>query len=439
MGYTTGLKALDSNGRVQIGMQNATVDYSNKNQNQGTSNDSAKVMARIQFDVTGITKSDYLTIDIRDDYDFQGKINIDEASLEPENQVRLREAAYHRPPRPRRIFFSAGRFPAPYSGIIATDGARIGYSSSKNLRLGALAGAVPSELANPVYVTPDTSREQETNVTSAFIIYERPKSAKGRITGLYTSNALTTAPTSHLVDSSSRTFYYHSGLLHLGLRHQIRTLLHFDLDPENRTRYYKTSYTYFSKNFRASLATDGVDNSDYYLRKDSSTDSLEPSGVINYYLTLRQALGRKYFLNAKVLQGSRVEDNLVRSDYSVSMGMRMLRGRFIGIATYGTKEEFIRKGPYTKLSLRYYANSYNLNISHHQQERKYDSGSEASAQMMAADVGFFINRKLRGIGGVTYIKGEEVSIMNYLVMIGYRFGESSTAPVKNRASLFERL
>ena len=164
--------AYEYNGSVRAGYINSKIDYSSADLS-GATNDVEIFSTRLNLDVDRINrKEDLFTLDLRDRYDFFGKVDSEILQLSAENTLQIREAAYKRPWENNRTFYSVGRFSLPSAGILANDGGEYGYRMSKRHRVAAFIGIAPEDVLTPASITPEI-RGYDGNQGGVYSVYEK--------------------------------------------------------------------------------------------------------------------------------------------------------------------------------------------------------------------------------------------------------------------------
>lgn len=432
---STPLSAAEYSGSARIGGVSSKVDF--PGDIQGETNDIQVLSSRLKMDVDGLTrKDDYISVDARDRYDFFGKSQSEIQSLEAENTLQVREAAYKRPWERNRSFFEIGRFSVSEAGIIANDGGSYGYRFTKNLRLVGFLGLAAEDIVTPASINPDV-RGFDGNQGGAFLVYEKKGGMDG--TSTYMTNSVAQAPSFELNEFINRVFFFHQGVFNLGLKHRISTLIDTDLAPSSNLRRGFLTYAYYSARHRVRITANRITAEDYRINREIR-DELEPSTLTAARLTYQYRINKS--LQSRVFYGNakRSIDGLSSQHYYVGISYNGLLKKRLSLALrYGIKDDFLSDDTYIYTQASYYSKSWDFLVSYTQEQEKSDSGEEFNPSTIGTELGFYLSDKTRGSLGYSQSSAEDRSISSFMFMIGYRFGTEATSPIRRRTPTFEEL
>ena len=429
------LSAVEYSGGLRVGGVSSKSDF--PGDLQGETNDVQVISSRLNLDLDDLTRSDdYLHFDIRDRYDFFGKAESEVQSLGSQNTLQVREAAYRRPWQRNRHYFSAGRFRLDEAGVLANDGAEYGYRLSRYGRIGLFIGLAPEDIVKPASIEADV-RGFDANQGGVYHSYDK-KSESG--TGsIYMNNAITQAPSFELNEFINRVFYFHQGNYLINQSHRLSSYFNFDLAPSTSLRRGYLSYGYYSQRHRARVALSRITAEDYRT-KQNVLDDLEPSTLTGLSGTYQYRFSSALQARSSFGYDKRSVDGLAATDFSVGLNYNGLLKKKLSLGLrYGGRDDFLSDDSYYQLLASFYSDYLSLNFQYGAESRSYDDGSELNPTTIYGELAFFFGQKVRGSLAYSMTDAEDRNITTAFLMVGYRFGSDSVAPVRRRTPNFEEL
>lgn len=422
-------------GQARFAFLSSEVVYSEPIQEE-TSNNVSIINMRLFLDGQDVfTRQDGIVLDIRDKYDSYGTANLSGLTLEPENSIVIRQAAYKKPWQRSRTFYTAGRFSVPEMGILSNDGAEYGYRLSRRLRVAGFVGIAPEDVVTPAAVEPDY-RGFDGNQGGVYSVYQ--KENVGRMRTTYMVNGLAQAPSFELEEFVNRVYYYHQGLFNLGPNHRISSFLNLDVMPSFSPRQAYAYHTYYKPRYRIKSYASLITADDYRLKKDI-LDDLEPSTLLTVKSGGHYRFQRDLNFDGS-LEYARRGDGLNKTEIEIGGTYRkLMKRRLVLGGHYGMINNYQSNDSYLKLSSTYYQNKYSVSANISMRTEAFDNGETLSPMIVLLDASYYPNSDLRGSFSYQMASAEDRSVNTAMLSVGYHFGSKSTSPTKSRAANFEDL
>lgn len=442
-------RAAEYYGRVMVGAYQS--DEKEATPVEGTdSNDQSAILGRAYLDVTGIGPfRNEVVLDFRDKYDEFGQRDDKRIALIPSNEPQLRQLAIKYPFEGDRIFWSLGRFPVEDAGVVANDGAEVGYKMTANWRLGLFGGLIP-----------DTAPGESTTVNAddkevgAYATYQAR--TKDWWQHSYFANGLVYKDTQEepvILDdgtteesnpdtgkvSVQNVNWYTQSVYQASQTTRISAVGYVNLSPAAYVRNFWGSYfRQLLPAFSATVSVMRLDLTEYRKIRDIR-ETIGPSGYTQGKLSVLQKLNKRIGITGDVLYGTR-EDGLMK--YEVAPGARVSQLANNKLSLYGRggfRRNFVSKDTFVTVGGDFYAKKFELGLNQEYRiENKGDAGT-LHAMITDASVSTMLADSILGSAMVEYAKDENVTIMSGLLTLGYRFGSRQMTPFIDTARPLERI
>ena len=429
--------AVDVLGTARVGAYTRTVQFIDEI-NGETNNDENVFSAQLKAEIYDFnSRDDTFVMDIRDKVDTFGKLDQQNLSLETYNRLQIREMAYKRPWETNRIYFSLGRFSLIEAAIIDNDGAEIGYRFSRSLRFGLFGGQAPKDVVTPYYINPDDAAEVNSTQGGLYVSYEK-KSGFER--SIYTNNAVAISPTYNITDEQSHTYFFHMGLWNLTPSNRISTYLIQDLVPTSSLRRGSVSHQYLGVKLKTSLSFAQTNTEDYLIRRDL-LDELLPSSEQAINLDIRHRMFSMLSVDYSAGFSKRSADGKTANDFALGIILpKFLLATGSLRAQFGQRTGYTSEGTFIRAGYEYWNQTFSASLIHTVRNDTYEEDQfKTTRQITDVDAGIFLSDRLRGSVGFQREADERLSATAFFMMVGYRFGVGSVAPVRQKPSLFEEI
>lgn len=427
------LEAAVTRGQVRAGYSSRGVEFNQPVAGE-VSNDESVISLQARVDVSELNESDdRFLLDVRDKYDSYGKLERQNLRLSSYNRLILRSAAYQRPWESNRLYFTVGRFSLPEANVMAHDGVDFGYRYTRATRIGLFGGQGPEDVLTPLYVDPNTTQVNSTQLGS-YVTYEDKEGVED---STHMTNAVVMAPTYLITDADSHLYFYHQSMMTFSSVHRVMGIVQQDLSPSSSLRRAYGSYTYFTERYRGTVALQQTSTEDYLI-KQTLQDNLAPSSVRSLDLSFRQRLSPTLALDYSASYGSRSDDGKTRTELAFGVFLpKLMSESGSAKAQVGTRSNFTSSDQFVKVGYDYWSKSFGGGLSHLVVMEDYESGEKNTRQITSIDGGFYLSDHIRGTAGYQLEQDNQVSANALFLMVGYRFGVGSVSPVHTKPPRFE--
>lgn len=442
-------RAVEYYGRAMVGAYQS--DETLAEPVEGTdSNDQRALLGRAYLDVTGIGPfRNEFVLDFRDKYDEFGKRDDKRIALTESNEPELRQLAVKYPFEGDRIFWSVGRFPVEDAGVVANDGAEVGYKLTGNWRLGLFGGLIPD--ATPGKSLTLTPEDRE---AGAYVTYQ--SRVKDWWQHAYFANGLVMRQTQEepvvLEDGTTEEADPDSGLVEVtnvnwytqsvyqpsqGTR--MTAVGYINLSPAAYVRNFWGSYfRQLLPSFSGTVSVMRLDLTEYRKIRDLR-ETIGPSGYTQGKVSVLQKLNKRFGVTGDALYGTR-EDGLMK--YEAAPGVRatqLLNNRVSAYARGGFRRNFQSRDTFVTLGGDFYARKFELGVTQEYRIENHVDGETLHAIITDVGVSTMVADSLLGSAMVEYAKDENVTITSGLLTLGFRFGSRQMTPFIETARPVERV
>ncbi len=428
-------KAVEASGQVRVGGYTRSVEFAEPIDGE-SSNDEKVYSAQLRMSIYDFSShDDTVQIDLRDKVDNYGALNSENLTLENYNRFQAREVAYKRPWESNRLYFTLGRFSLIEANVLDNDGAEVGYRMSRDMRFGLFGGQAPKDVITPYYVNPGVKSVSDTQ-GGVYLSYDKKNGLERE---LYTNNAIAIAPTYNLTDKDSHTYFYHMALWEISQQHRISSFVQHDFVPTSALRRANITYTYTGEKVKSNVSLLQTNTEDYLIRRDI-LDPLAPSPVQTLSFDLRHRMLPGLSVDYSADYSRRTVDG--KNETGVALGVilpKLLVSTGSFRAQYGMRNNYLSKDKYIRGGYEYWNQNFSISLIHTASQEDYEDGFVNHRQVTNLDAGFFLNDRIRGSLGYQREKDDKVSANALFVMLGYRFGKGTVAPVRTKPALFEEI
>ncbi|MBC7659319.1 MAG: hypothetical protein H7249_06385 [Chitinophagaceae bacterium] len=435
--------AVEAGGQLRLGAYSRSVEFE-KPLNTETSNDEKVYSAQLRMSIYDFSShDDSIVTDIRDKVDSYGKLDTQNLTLDTYNRVQVRELAYKRPWESNQFYFTLGRFSLNEANVLDNDGLEAGYRFSHNSRLGLFGGQAPKDVITPYYVDPTVTSNVNNAQAGVYYSYEKKN---GLDRSLYTNNALAMGPTYNITDKQSHTYFYHMALWNLSTNNRISSYLQQDFMPTSSLRRASVSHSYYDPSFRTNVSLSQTNTEDYLIQKDI-LDPLPPSAEQSLRFDLRHRIFSQLSLDYSAGLSKRTVDGKSMNDLALGVIVQkalIATGSFR--AQYGIRKNYFSNDRYVRGGYDYWNQYFSLSIMHTVSTETYDAQTSVingiaknDRQVTNLDGGFYFGDRFRGSLGYQREKDDKLSASAFFLMLGYRFGKGTVAPVRTKPALFEEI
>jgi hypothetical protein len=108
-------------------------------------------------------------------------------------------------------------------------------------------------------------------------------------------------------------------------------------------------------------------------------------------------------------------------------------------AQYGLRDNYLSKDKFIRAGYDYWNQNFSLSLMHTSTAEVFDDNTKNNRQTTNVDGGVFFSDRLRASLGYQREKDDRLSASALFVMVGYRFGTGSMAPIRQKPALFEEI
>ncbi len=442
-------QAVEYYGRVMVGVYQS--DETEASPVEGTdSNDQRALLGRGYLDVTGIGPfRNEFVLDFRDKYDEFGKRDDKRIALTESNEPELRQLAVKYPFEGDRIFWSLGRFPVEDAGVVANDGAEVGYKLTGNWRAGLFGGLIPDPTPGKSLTLTPEDREVGTYATyqsrtkewwqhSYFAngLVVRQTQEEPEVLGDGTTEEA--GPGSGLVSVTNANLYSQS-IYQPRQGTRISAVGHLNLAPSAYLRNFWGAYfRQLTPSFSGTASVMRLDLTEYRKVRDIR-ETIGPSGYTQGKLSVLQKMNKRLGITADALYGTR-EDGLMK--YESAPGVRLTQLLNNKVSVYGRggfRRNFTSKDTFVIAGGDFYAKKFELGVAQEYRIENREGGESLHAMITDASVSTLLADAILGSAMIEYSKDENVAIMSGLLTLGFRFGSRQMTPFIDSARPVERV
>lgn len=397
-------------------------------------NDMAITSGRFILDITEISnkKLEFLT-EVRDKFDYFGKLDKERQALSGDNTLQLRKLVLQTP-ESEKIQWKLGRFPAFDQGVAFVDGAEVGYQVSRKFSLGVFGGLNPKE-----ELRDDLTFNQDSVIAGAVTHYNN-HGGRGRYFNVTSAVIHSQDPTvsnaKNIEISYERSYLFNQAIIHFSQNIFLFSRIFFDVAPQADLQNLWLSYNHdVSKRFDLELAYLNIKSAEYQKVQDireelEASNYNQASGTFTYKFS--KNLKQSVFLNLAF--GSRSLD--AKSKQDIGVGFR--NGAFISSQNslsllLGMRKNFVSDDLYTKISFNHYRKVWGLDLDLQYISEKREDGETLNPIYFDAGISYITSRKLFFVFGGQYVTDNRASIVSALIKMTYRFGSQKLPPIRDGA------
>lgn len=428
LAVSTPLSAYEYSGRAVIGAFRGT-ESNKEDPDKPVKNDKDYFVADFYLLATDITRSKLtFTLDLRDRYNQFGKVDKDSLTLVAKNEPKLNQLVLRQPSRPKRWFWSLGRFYIADDRFLGHDGVELGKSMGA-WRFGAFAGLAPS----PTYK--DSLRfAKEPSQMGAFAIYDR------------------------VSQSGQKRRYFSSAIAMRELK-----LVAREIPTDKAEENFLTFRAIDQQNFYNRVLVDGkvdftngfslqnllarasrrvaaklvghvgylrYDFTEYDIMRDLR-DELVASSYDQFDLRLQYRTSATGLLEGHALTGNRSIDGKSKTHLALSYRRaKLLRGKmsaFVGIAQTAN---FVSDDNTFKAGLNYYQNRGEIGVRGEYRQEAKDDGTNLTANIVSLHSSWLLSKSMLLGGSIQYAADQLHTVSTMLLTLGYRFDSQAMTPIR---------
>lgn len=414
-------------GRASFGGYNAMEKYKGDLQSD-ESFDVRTLSTRLFYEGTEFWDPDAdntFTADLRDKHDFFEKNDREKLELTEKNSFQVRTLSLRTRPEGEKIAYQIGRFTVPYAGTVHTDGAHVAYRANDSSQYGIFGGYNPRQI-DKSYLKFD----QDARDFGVYYHYEPPYPSWEK---RFLADQAIVRET--FENEPVRMYLYQNTFYQWRPANYITSLLYLDFEPKIYVQNATITGQRQWHRFTGSASIMELDSVEYN-RHQEILEDLEPSPYHEASLGGRYKISDNALPYLKFRYGKRDADNLDRTNVTLGLDLPQSISEFTDL--YGQlsyKDEFTKKGTYAKLGVGYYRNIWQTDLSVEAGTEKDSDGNELNPLIVDFDSGRNFSRKFFGAFGLQLAQNEQVDIFALFFKLTYKFGETQTAPMWNRAPM----
>jgi len=444
--------AVEYDGRVTTGIYQSKETLTEPSAGSQT-NDSWAYLARAFLDLTAIGPyHNEFVVDLHDRYDYFGQVDRERLVLSDANEPELRQLAVKYPFEGDDLFWSFGRFPIADAGILALDGAELGYGLTKTWRLGLFGGLVPTskkynqaDKPNPddreagiytVYETKNRDWFHHTYFANSFVVEQAslsPETLEGLTTDDATdsSKATTETPTKTFTNS---VLWYANLIYQRSKGSRLTALSYLYLTPKAYLRnFWLSYYRELTRTLTSTVSLTHLDLTEYDKVKDIR-ETIAPSAYEQGKAELNQKIGRRVEMKYEALYGKRTADGL--SKWQVAAGpvvSQVFRSHVEASLRLGYRKNFLSHDDFAKVGLMYYARSFDIGVTEQAVIERHDDGRTLHPMISELSFDGLVGHSVLAGAALEYAKDENATVTSGLLTLGYRVNSKQMTPVRDQA------
>lgn len=414
-----------SSGRITLGGVAITERFSSELYGS-TSNDYLLGTGRIFYKITeyGDSAWDY-TVDLRDKYDFFGKLNREQLSLEGKNEFQVRQLNARWPNKNGTLGLQFGRFHLSEAGAIFVDGAEIESHLGAEWRLGLFGGLNPKSVEKSYLdFNPDAVQ------AGMFATYQAKDEGWNR--NLYFSHGFVQQK---YKSEDERSFLFHNMVFQWEEFSRIISYLNYDFIPSTKVQTANVIYQQkLGQQFSSELGYLKIDVLEYR-RNQGVLEKIDPSPYSESRAQILRRNGHNSEVALEYSSGLREVDQLRREEFVVGYSHNEFLSRKVDFRIKaGNRTNFTSKDTFSRLSLGYFSRRWEFSIDGQYETRNNDDGTTTHPLTVEVAATQFYSKEIFLTGSFQRAADENVTIMSTFLKIGYRFGNQQIPPIRDGAS-----
>ena len=457
----TSAYAVEYDGRVTAGVYQSKETLAEPSAGSQT-NDSWAYLARAFLDLTAIGPyHNEFVVDVHDRYDYFGQVDRERLVLSDANEPELRQLAVKYPYEGDDLYWSLGRFPIAHAGVLALDGAELGYGLTNTWRLGLFGGLVPAskkynETDKPdpddrevglysVYETKNQDWFHHTYFANSFIVEQAsltPETLEG-LTGDDTTNVLTSgaATETPATKTSTTSVRWYTNLIYQsGQGSRLTALSYLYLTPKAYLRnFWLAYYRELTRTLTSTVSLTHLDLTEYDKVKDIR-ETIAPSAYEQGKGELKQKIGRRVEMKYEALYGKRTADGL--NKWQVAAGpvvSQVFRSHVEASLRLGYRKNFLSHDDFAKVGVMYYARSFDIGVTEQAVIERHDDGRTLHPMFSELSFDGLVGQNILAGVALEYAKDENATVTSGLLTLGYRINSKQMTPVRDQAPPLDRL
>jgi hypothetical protein len=416
--------AVRYHGRLALGLYNSTEEFKEPGVS-AAHNDVRSLSGRFYLGLADLWSPKLeFNADVRDKYEFFGKLAQDQRSLDDRNTFQLRELAVGDPRAWGGGYYQLGRFAVLEAGGVFNDGAELGWRSG-GWKSG-LFGGLNAKRHEQEYVQSNPESKQ----AGLHFTYESKADAWSRV--FRVSHAFVQQMYESDVD---RQYLYQNILYQWGTYNRVLTLAYVDFVPRtNLQNGLMSLQTRVTQRLENQLDISGVDVIEYQ-RRQGVRERLTPSPYqeVKDRVTFRATPKWAWIVQGR--SGIRKVDELKRTEAALGVGLpAFFSPRWEVSLLLGSREEFTSTGAFANLKVGYFSDTRELVLDVDAATEEYQDGKKLNPVVVEVSATQQISRQFFGILSLQGATDEEVTIFGAFMRLGYRFGNREIPPLRDGAA-----
>jgi hypothetical protein len=248
---------------------------------------------------------------------------------------------------------------------------------------------------------------------------------------LYHSNAVVGQTVSGHLD---RFYFFDNTIYQWNAPNQIVALVYIDFVPRTFLQTAFLSYQQeWSKQDFSTFDLTAIDTIEYSRRK-GVLEILAPSPYREGSASLRHKMTEISFLNLKATHGRRLSDQLKKTEFTVGPTFsRFLGPHFSAGGLLGVRRNFTSTDLFARFDLGYFSKFWEASLGGEYGSQRQNDGKTYHPVIAEAAISHFISRELYATLSLQNASTERVTIYSTFLKLGYRFGSSNVAPLRDGA------
>ncbi|MCC7405791.1 MAG: hypothetical protein IT288_15430 [Bdellovibrionales bacterium] len=416
--------AVRYHGRLALGLYNSTEEFKEPGVS-AAHNDVRNLSGRFYLGIADLwsPKLDFAA-DVRDKYEFFGKLAQDQRTLDDRNTFQLRELAVGDPQVLGSSFYRLGRFAVLDAGSVFNDGIEVGWR--RGGWKSGLFGGLNAKRHEQEYVQSNPESKQ----AGLYLTYESKADAWSRV--FRVGHGVVQQMYESDVD---RQYLYQNILYQWGTYNRILTLAYVDFVPRTNLQNGLLSLqTRLTQRLENQLDVSGVDVIEYQ-RRQGVRERLTPSPYqeVKDRVTYRATPRLAWIVQGR--SGIRKIDELKRTEAALGVALpAFFSPRWEVSLLLGSREEFTSSGAFANLKVGYFSDTRELVLDLDAATEEYQDGKKLSPIVIELSATQQISRQFFGILSLQGATDEEVTIFGAFMRLGYRFGNREIPPLRDGAA-----
>lgn len=414
-------------GRASVGGFNATEKYKGDLQSND-SFDVRTISTRLFYEGTDFwdpAADNTFTADVRDKHDFFEKNDKEKLELTDKNSFQVRTLSLRTRPEGEKIAYQIGRFAVPYAGTVFTDGGHVAYRASDSSQYGIFGGFNPRQVDKS-----NLKFDQDARDFGAYYHFEMQYPTWEK---RFLADQAIVRET--FENDPVRMYLYQNTFYQWSPANFITSLLYLDFEPKV---YVQNATVTGQKQWHRLTGSASIMELDTveYNRHQDILENLDPSPYHEVSLGGRYKISDHVLPYLKFRYGKRDADSLDRTQATLGLDLPQAASEFIDL--YGQlsyKDEFTKKGASAKFGVGYYRSVWQSDLSVEAGIEKNSDGRDLHPLIADLDTGRNFSPNFFGAFGLQLAQNEEVNIFAAFFKLTYKFGESQTAPMRDKAPM----